>query len=479
MLLAWLQRSVARRVAITAAVVAALFAAAIGFVVAAVVLADQPPDVRHDLTLVAMLGGAGTVVSVALATWIIVNRVLSTSLRDLTQVVRAAEKGKYLARAKSARTDEIGELSRAFDRLCSQITDLSVAVIDSDRELAWSRREIKLKEALALLFELTQTVNAEQDLDSILRRIPARVGPALGYDEMAVLLLDERKDHVVVRSTYGFADDNVIGMSFERNEGIVGIVGDSGEPLVIPDTAGDERYLHYKGKHLTDGSFACVPLKLHGRLVGMFNVLRPRAGSISDGDVQLLRSLASYTALAIANAEATMQLRALSVTDELTGLANRRLLMERLGREVERTRRAERPLSALMLDLDHFKKVNDELGHARGDEVLRAVARAVMDQVRRIDTVGRYGGEEFVVLLPESPKAHALVVAEKLRAAIHDLHPAGLALTVSIGVAAMPDDATAAADLIEAADRALFAAKRAGRDRVVSYAKDTAAAATS
>jgi diguanylate cyclase (GGDEF)-like protein len=476
--LAWLKRSIARRVAVYAAVIAAAVSTLIGLAIVGLYLSDDPPDVRHEMMLVAIAGGAGTVASVMIGTWIVVTRVLGRSLRDLTDVVDAAAQGRYLARARgSKRTDELGTLMRAFDSLCAQITDLSVAVIDGDRELDWSRRELKLKDALAVLFELTQSVNAEIDLDSIVRRIPSQIAPALGYDEMAILLTDERKGVLAVRSTYGFASDDVVGMTFDRHEGITGIVADGGTPLVIADTSKDERYLHYKGRHLSDGSFACVPLELHGRLVGLFNVLRPRAGSITDGDVKLLRSLASYTALAISHAEATIQLRELSVTDELTGVANRRLLMERLTREIDRARRGERPLTALMLDLDHFKRVNDELGHAAGDQVLRAVARAVLDGVRRVDTVGRYGGEEFVVLLPEVSKAQGLTVAEKLRTTVHDLEPGGIRLTVSIGVAAFPQDATNGAELVEAADRALFAAKRSGRDRVVAFEREQVAQA--
>lgn len=469
---AWFKRSVGRRVAFLAAAIAAVGSTAVGLMVVTVVLRDQPPSVRHDLTLVAVLGGAATVLSVAIGTWLTVERVLSRQLRALTEVVRAAEKGKYLARAKSDRPDEIGELSRAFDRLCAQITDLSVAVIDSDRELEWTRRELQLKEAIALLFEITQTLDAEQELDATLRAIPLKVAPALGYDEMAILLLDEPTRELVVHSTYGFPPgDDVGGMRFASHEGIVGIVADSGEPLVIADTASDDRYLHYKGRHLTDGSFACVPMKLRGRLVGMFNVLRPKVGSITDADVRLLRTLASYTALAIAHAEMTVRLRDLSVTDELTGVANRRLLMERVARETERARRTERPLSALMVDLDHFKRVNDEHGHLKGDEVLRALSRTLVENVRRLDTVGRYGGEEFVVLLPDSSKAQAVGVAEKLRAAVQEMTGPlpGVRLTVSIGVATLPDDAVSGDALLDAADRALFTAKRAGRNRVVAF----------
>jgi diguanylate cyclase (GGDEF)-like protein len=465
----WLGRSVARRVAVLAGLVAAIAAAGVGLVVVEVILRDEPAAERREMLLVAMVAGAATVLCTALATIVLVDRYLARPLRALTDAVRAAEQGKYLRSARTDRTDELGQLQRAFDRLCSQITDLSVTVIDSDRELGWMKRELQMKEAVSLLFELTQTFDSASDLNAIVRDIPKRVAPVLGFEEMAILLLDEKTGMLVVRATYGFPEgDDVLGMTFSPGEGISGIVAQSGEPLIIHDTATDQRYTHYKGKHLADGSFVCVPMKLGGRVQGLFNVLRPRAGGFADADVALLRSLASYTALAIAHAEATLRLRDLAVTDELTNVANRRLLLERLTIEIERSRRGQTALSVLMIDLDHFKRVNDQHGHLVGDEVLRGVARALVEHVRRADLVARYGGEEFVVLLPDSPRSQAVLVAEKLRGAVAALALPGGRLTISVGVATLPDDAAGAEAVLEAADRALFAAKRAGRDRVVS-----------
>jgi diguanylate cyclase (GGDEF)-like protein len=462
----WIRRSVARRVAVATTLVATVAATAIGLTIVHVVLADEAA--RSRMALVAFAGGAGTVLSVALATAVIVNRVLHSSLHDLRNALGAAEKGRWLRSVASDRPDEIGDVARAFDRLAATVTDLSVSVIDADRELAWTRRELQLKDALSLLFELTQTINAESDLPSILAAVPERVCSALGFEQMAVLLFDEGADEFVVRATHGIAA-GAVGVAFPRSDGISGRVADTGEPLVIPDTAKDARYSHFRGTHPVDGAFACVPMRVQGRLVGLFNVLRPGAASISDGDLRLLSSLASYAGLAIDHAEMNLRLRDLAVTDELTGVANRRLLLDRLGRELERARRSGKPLAFLMLDLDHFKSWNDELGHQKGDEVLRAVAGALSGVVRRVDTVGRYGGEEFSLLLPDTTRAQALVVAEKLRLAVAALD-LGRPLTVSIGVAVHPDDAGDDASLVGAADEALLAAKRAGRDRVIAAA---------
>jgi diguanylate cyclase (GGDEF)-like protein len=476
-LASWLSRSVARRVAALAAAIAAAVAAVVGLGVVGLVLGDEPADERRRLMLVALVGGVGTVLAVAAGTWAIVERLLARRLRELTEVVQAAERGRYLTKVKSQRDDELGILSRAFDHLVSQITDLSVAQIESGRELEWTRRELRLKETVALIFELTQSLSAETDVDAILRAMCERVAPGLSVAEMALLLYDERAQQLTVRATAGFTPEtDPRGMRFGADEGAVGLVATSGQSLYIRDTKTDPRYLHFKGKHVHEGSFMCVPMKLPGRLVGVLMALREGVDMFGETDRRLLESLASTAGLAIAHAEMTARLAELAVTDELTQVANRRFLLERLVREVDRARRGTRPLAVLMLDLDHFKRVNDEYGHQRGDEVLRGVARELRAQLRRIDTVGRYGGEEFVVLLPDTARAQALHVAEKLRESVkHAAFPDGLTMTISIGVAGLPEDASEPDALIEAADRALFAAKRAGRDRVTVYQPGQAA----
>ena len=174
-------------------------------------------------------------------------------------------------------------------------------------------------------------------------------------------------------------------------------------------------------------------------------------------------------------AEANTRLAQLAVTDGLTGLYNHRHLHERLSLEVERSQRSGLPLSLLMLDVDHFKGFNDSYGHPAGDEVLRQVARVLNDTRRANDVVARYGGEEFAVILVDTAKFTAAKVAERVRERIaaHDFADAatkaskGTNITVSLGVATFPDDGTDAEALVRAADTALYAAKRAGRNRVV------------
>ncbi|MCU0697949.1 MAG: diguanylate cyclase [Myxococcaceae bacterium] len=169
--------------------------------------------------------------------------------------------------------------------------------------------------------------------------------------------------------------------------------------------------------------------------------------------------------------EANARLERLAVTDGLTGLFNHRRFQEALHSELLRCERHKRPLAVLMLDVDFFKKVNDSLGHPAGDELLRRLAEVLSKDLRQTDLIARYGGEEFAVLLPETTKAEALQVGERMREAvearINENTTWPQRITVSVGVATFPEDARSAEALLEASDQALYVAKRQGRNRVV------------
>jgi diguanylate cyclase (GGDEF)-like protein len=178
--------------------------------------------------------------------------------------------------------------------------------------------------------------------------------------------------------------------------------------------------------------------------------------------------------------EANDRLRKLAVTDELTGLRNRRAFEERLVMEFSMARRRKRQLSVLLIDVDDFKKINDQWGHAAGDEVLRRLGMILRTTVRLPDLPARYGGEEFVVLLPESGEQSALGLARRVMARVATEQWENTSLTISIGMASMNDSVVNGFQLVEMADEALYAAKRAGKNRVVAhngnYGVETAAA---
>ncbi len=189
----------------------------------------------------------------------------------------------------------------------------------------------------------------------------------------------------------------------------------------------------------------------------------------------ILGALQNHIQSALTNAHKYDAIRRQVVTDHLTGLYNRRYFMNRAGEEIERSLRHQAPLSVLMIDIDHFKDFNDTYGHATGDRVLQTVARAMKDALRKPDICSRHGGEEFAVLLPNTPGDNAYFVAERVRRTLSGTRYTGLGLppevniTISVGVATCPRDATVLDELMELSDKALYRAKAEGRDMVVLW----------
>jgi diguanylate cyclase (GGDEF)-like protein len=248
---------------------------------------------------------------------------------------------------------------------------------------------------------------------------------------------------------------------------------------VHPGGRSEPRCSHLLG----EGASVCIPLIANGDAIGTFSLqeddrLSPIPDRAPDADAlarrrQLADTVAEHIALAMANLSLREALRLEAIRDPLTGLYNRRYMQEFLERELHSARRKRRPLAVMMLDLDHFKRYNDNFGHSAGDQALAVVGETLLRCVRADDVACRYGGEEFALILPECSLRQATVRAEEIRSCISEYHArrsdrAADTLTVSIGVAAF-DETTDRVDLLlKFADEALYEAKRAGRDRVVA-----------
>jgi diguanylate cyclase (GGDEF)-like protein len=215
------------------------------------------------------------------------------------------------------------------------------------------------------------------------------------------------------------------------------------------------------------GAGVVVPLIVADRVIGTLDVWREKA-DFTPHDAQLIRRFATLAALAYANAQQRERLLDQALTDELTGLANRRQFHDRLIAELARTRRDGRPLSVILFDLDDFRSVNDEHGHPAGDDVLRGFAELLRDEARVSDIVCRIGGEEFAVLLPNTTTAESVRYAVRVLLACRTarLRPGGGRLTASAGAASAPADALDGETLLRVADRRLLDAKAGGKDRV-------------
>ncbi len=270
--------------------------------------------------------------------------------------------------------------------------------------------------------------------------------------------------------------DEILRTSFRVGEGITGLVAQSGKKIYIKDTSRETRFLHYKGEAPSSGSsFLSIPLMYKDDVMGVINFSRKGVGSFTYQDVKMLSLVANQVALAIANARLYTRTRELSVKDELTGINNRRYFQQMLQMEWKRAVRFHRPLSLIMVDVDHFKLYNDTFGHLQGDRALKQIGDMLRKNLREVDTVARFGGEEFVLLLPDTDKRGAIAVAEKVRLLVEghtfltDDNKDTRVVTLSSGVSTYPDDVLEMDDLIDHADIALYRAKELGRNRIECY----------
>ena len=227
---------------------------------------------------------------------------------------------------------------------------------------------------------------------------------------------------------------------------------------------------------LRTGAILCVPLVYKDRVLGVIELIDTEEGQIfREEDLKVLVTIADYAAIAIENARNFKRVQELTVTDDITKLYNSRFMHEVLEHEISRAARYKTELSVIFLDLDHFKKVNDTCGHLNGSKLLGEVADVIKGRLRKSDFGVRYGGDEFVVLLPQTPKKKAHEVARRLRRAINDnvyladgKLPDGkpIKLTASFGVASFPTDAKSKEDLLRLADNAMYGIKNTTRDGI-------------
>jgi diguanylate cyclase (GGDEF)-like protein len=215
---------------------------------------------------------------------------------------------------------------------------------------------------------------------------------------------------------------------------------------------------------------AAVPIIYHDRTMGVMMVTSDDPQRLwQDNEVMLLRTVADHVAVAVNHARLFQQMQHQALTDGLTGCFNRRFFEIQLERDLHLATRMRQPVSLILLDIDHFKRVNDSHGHDAGDDALRILAGALREEVRGVDMAARYGGEEFAIILPQAGPEGAMVMAETLRARVERMEVPGVGhITISFGVATFPLDASSRELLVTSADRALYLAKRTGRNRVCS-----------
>jgi diguanylate cyclase (GGDEF)-like protein len=391
--------------------------------------------------------------------------------KDSRYIPRGGKTRSELAIPLMVRDEVVGVLdcqSENLDHFDSETVDL-LTLFSTQASMALQNAQLYSLERrraaqLEAINAIAQQTTAVLDIEKLLAKVCLLIQDKFQVSHVSVLLKDD--DDLVLRAHHGDLTPRIPeGGRLPTGAGLWGRALETGKTLIENDVAGNPDYM---GFYFETGSRMCIPLVSFGQTLGVLMLDSARAGAFNANDTETLESGADICATAIQNANYVERVQQLAYLDGLTGIFNRRFFELRIAEEIERVRRFGAGMAVVMVDIDQFKRLNDEFGHLLGDEVLRQVSSVFHQQLRKIDVVCRYGGEEFAILLSQTHSQHALAVAEKLRRLIETWQFPGVprSVTISAGVAICPDHGKTRDELVKSADAALYAAKQAGRNRV-------------
>ena len=328
---------------------------------------------------------------------------------------------------------------------------------------------------LNVVLRLSMLSGLHMQLDASLNMLCDMTSEIVSFDRALVHFWDENQEEMLLRFSRGL-DKQVLASEDVGGGNLLNFWAVKyGRPLLV------EHGRHFQADllldHLASRSALAVPLFVSNRVMGSLQLFSSKSSAFSREDAQLLWILSLVAENLLTREYANEGLLRFAFTDYLTGLRTRGYFEQQLELEFKRVERRRQKFALLMIDIDHFKQLNDTYGHHVGDQVLRDISSILMKDMREVDTVARYGGEEFVIILPETTETGALYVAQRLRRAVEQAKffagsPNAIQhLTISVGVAVFDTDAQFKRDLIEFADAALYGAKREGRNRVVCYSE--------
>jgi len=318
------------------------------------------------------------------------------------------------------------------------------------------------------LLDVSRALLSTLEQEEVFGQIAHMVGNLVPYDSVAIGLVDEETGGLGPAYVEDGAREAVFGLGLPPDQGLAGWVVRTGQAALVNDALSDPRTFGVPGVRGVWQASIVAPLQVRAEVFGVLALARFDGHTFAAREFELAQLFANLAAVAIENARTYKEMQRLATIDGLTGMHNYRHFREALASEVSRADRYSDMFCLLMMDLDHFKAVNDTVGHQQGDEVLRAVAGVLRQCSRESDYLARYGGEEFVMVLPRTSLTEARNVAERIRAKIREIDPGSPALTVSmsIGVAQYPDSVANMDAVLRAADAALLRAKAGGRNRV-------------
>jgi diguanylate cyclase (GGDEF)-like protein len=428
-------------------------------------LRAQAPRGTYMMLIFVVFGTA--LAAVAVAWWLA--RTATSPLAGLAAAADRVAAGELQTRVPARGNDEVARLANAFNHMTREL-DIYVTALTASRD--------QLRGHLGVLGD---TLSSTHDLDRILQVILQTARHATGASGGIVLLADSTGE-LVGKCGEGLSVD-VSQVRVAIGQGLTGSVAATGVPRLGrvdvdgPRLAAGEPtcrtyvVVPFSAPSMAESTGVGPALPAARGVLALYDRLGRSSAcdDFDDADLVTLRTFAGQAAVAVDNVRVHEEAQRLSVTDSLTGLFNYRSLRETVRREAERAGRFGRKLAVLALDLDHFKEINDRYGHAAGDSVLAEFAQRIKYEIREVDFAFRQGGEEFVVLLPETDEVGGTAVAERLCTALRAapitlVEGITVPVTVSIGVAVLPDHGQHGAALLRAADEALYAAKTAGRD---------------
>ncbi len=337
------------------------------------------------------------------------------------------------------------------------------------------KKENKItKETLIFFEEISKILTSSLELDEILKAIMKKVKDIIHADAWSVLLLDEESNELVFKNVEGKKKKNIHQLRVKLGEGIAGWVAKEGLPVIVPDVSKDSRFSCRIDKviHCKIRSLLSVPIISKGKTIGVIEVVRKdRERPFTKDDLDFMLKLVDLAALAIERATLYQKMAELVITDDLTKLFNTRYLHRTLDTEIYRCDRYKTSLSLIFMDVDHFKLINDTYGHLVGSKLLVEIAQLLLKHLRTADIVARYGGDEYVIVLPQTPPESASRIAERLRKNIEQnvfLRKDGyfIKVTASFGVASYPESAKTKEDLLRLADEAMYRIKNTTRNGV-------------
>ena len=318
---------------------------------------------------------------------------------------------------------------------------------------------------------------SEHDLSKLLDAILSKAALLLNASAGELALVNRQKREIEIKAVLNIANER-LGSATAFGDGILGGVAQNRTPLIVRrcDTETGTINAHPFEEW---NSIIAAPLKAAGKLYGVLSLAeKNRSKEFSKADIELLLMFAQHAAVSIRTALLLEKAQHQAQTDSLTGLYNHRRFFEMAKLEIRRCTKQQRSLCAMMFDIDFFKQVNDTFGHSTGDQVLTSIAALYRQIFRESDIVGRYGGEEFAVLLPETDIETAKEAAERIRRGVEEMRfttdKGAFSISISAGIASLCNSCSTLGELLHRADEALYEAKETGRNRVVLHAPSSA-----